>query len=324
MKYLNNIIYLFFISIVIFSCTKSTEPLSKEKNYNVNITYIEDDGINSFEPKDFIDIFDDDLSKLTYEILGYKIKYNLKNGTDDRSFYRANRSIILNNAYIFKRDFIDIRNIDYNVLENDIKNSLSNETSMHIKNMFGYDYGTPLEIIAKNIAPSYIESILSVWNSPVKSRNELLVGSRFMMYTALYWRIVAEEFEDSAIVIVNIPIAANYRGMSAKSIADGGFVDRIVVENNHIKPCKSIAVISIYNFLNSDMDNETIKKMFSYYIVQTMAMMFPKYDIDREEKHSIMSEVKGFDYFNWYSNIINFQLKTPYKTIKEYKDTIKR
>lgn len=324
MKYLNNVIYLIALSVIAFSCTKSTEPLNKEKNYNVNITYIEDDGINSFEPKDFIDIFDDDLSKLTYELLGYKIKYNLKNGTDDNYFYMANRKIILDNADVFKRDFIDIRNIDYDVLENDIINSLSNETSINIKKLFGYDYGTPLEVISKNIAPSYVESILSVWNSPVKNRNELLVGNRFMFYTALYWKIVAEEFEDSAIVLVNIPIAANYRGMSAKSIADGGFVDRIVIENNHIKPCKSVAVISIYNFLNSNMDNETIKKIFSYYIVQTMGMMFPKYDINEEEKHSIMSEVRGFDYFSWYSNIINFQLKTPYKTIKEYKDTIKK
>ncbi|MEI0602845.1 hypothetical protein R4K55_01395 [Brachyspira alvinipulli] len=324
MKYLNNVIYLIALSVIAFSCTKSTEPLNKEKNYNVNITYIEDDGINSFEPKDFIDIFDDDLSKLTYELLGYKIKYNLKNGTDDNYFYMANRKIILDNADVFKRDFIDIRNIDYDVLENDIINSLSNETSINIKKLFGYDYGTPLEVISKNIAPSYVESILSVWNSPVKNRNELLVGNRFMLYTALYWKIVAEEFEDSAIVLVNMPIAANYRGMSAKSIADGGFVDRIVIENNHIKPCKSVAVISIYNFLNSNMDNETIKKIFSYYVVQTMGMMFPKYDINEEEKHSIMSEVRGFDYFSWYSNIINFQLKTPYKTIKEYKDTIKK
>ena len=324
MKYLNNIIFLFFISLIIFSCTKSTEPLNKDKVYNVNITYIEDDGIISFEPKDFIDIFDSDLSELTYKLLGYKIKYTLKNGMTDKAFYRANRTTILNNSDLFKRDFIDIRNIDYDVLEKDIEFSLSNETSVNIKKFFGYDYGTPLKVISKNIAPSYVESILSIWNSPVKNRNELLVGNRFMIYTALYWRIIAEEFEDSAIVIVNMPITANYRGMSAKSIADGGFIDRLVVENNHIKPCKSTAIISIYQFLNSNLDNETIKKIFSYYVVQTIAMMFPKYDIHSEEKHSIMSEVNSFDYVNWYSNIVNFQLKTPYKTIKEYKDTIKK
>ena len=120
-----------------------------------------------------------------------------------------------------------------------------------------------------------------------------------------------------------MPLTSNYRGMSAKSIADGGFVDRIVCENNSIKPCKSISIISTYQFLTSGLNNEKLKDIFSYYIVQTIAMMFAKYDIHPDEKHSIMSEVNRFDYVNWYSNIINFQLKPPYKTIQYYKDTIK-
>ncbi len=309
--------------IFFLSCQKSNEPLNKNKLYSVNITYIEDDGIIGFKPGDFIDIFDDDLSKLTYDILGYKIKYNLKNGITDDKFYRDNRKIIINNSDIFKRDFIDIKNIDSNQLENDILYSLSNETSANIKRLFGYEYGTPLELIAKNIAPSYAQSILNVWNSPARGRNELLIGNKLFIFTSLYWRIVANEFKDSSIVIVNMPLTSNYRGMSAKSIADGGFVDRIVSENYNINPCKSIAIISTYQLLNSNIDNETLKKIFSYYIVQTIGMMFPKYDIHSEEKHSIMSEIGRFDYMNWYSNIINFQLKPPYKTIKEYKDTIK-
>ena len=309
--------------IFFLSCQKSNEPLNKNKLYSVNITYIEDDGIIGFKPGDFIDIFDDDLSKLTYDILGYKIKYNLKNGITDDKFYRDNRKIIINNSDIFKRDFIDIKNIDSNQLENDILYSLSNETSANIKRLFGYEYGTPLELIAKNIAPSYAQSILNVWNSPARGRNELLIGNKLFIFTSLYWRIVANEFKDSSIVIVNMPLTSNYRGMSAKSIADGGFVDRIVSENYNITPCKSIAIISTYQLLNSNIDNETLKKIFSYYIVQTIGMMFPKYDIHSEEKHSIMSEIGRFDYMNWYSNIINFQLKPPYKTIKEYKDTIK-
>ncbi|WP_300703379.1 hypothetical protein [uncultured Brachyspira sp.] len=321
MKYLNNIILLFFIFFL--SCQKSNEPLRKDKIYDVNITYIEDDGIIGFEPKDFIDIFDDDLSELTYNILGYKIKYNLKNGISAHKFYNDNRKIITDNSYIFRRDFIDIKNIDYEQLKKDILYSLSNETRINIKKLFGYEYGTHLNIIAENIAPSYRESILNVWKSPVKNRNELLVGSRLFIFTSLYWRAAASEFRDSSIIIVNMPLTANYRGMPAKYIADGGFADRIAAENYHIKPCKSVSIISTYQLLNSDIDNEIRKKIFSYYIVQTIAMMFPKYDMHTDEKHSIMSEIKGFDYADWYSNIVNFQLKTPYKTIKEYKDTIK-
>ena len=328
MKYLNNtfnIIYLFFIFLFLLlflSCQNSTEPLNKEKTYTVNITYIEDDAINSFSPRDFLDIFDDDLSKLTYDILGYNIKYNLKDGITDDEFYRANRKVINNNADIFKRDFIDIKNINYQELENDILYSLSNETRANIKKLFGYEYDTPLKTIAKNIAPSYVQSILNVWNTPVKNRAQLLDGNKFMLYTALYWRIIASEFKDSSIVIVNMPLTANYLSMSAKSISDGGFVDRLVLENNNVRPCKSIAVISTYTFLQSDADYETIKNMFAYYVIQTIGMMFPKYDVS-EDIHSIMSEVSRFDYVNWYSNIVNFQLKTPYKTIKEYKDNIR-
>lgn len=322
MKYLSNIIFLFLIFFL--SCHKSNEPLNKNKLYNVNITYIKDDDIVGFTPADFLDIFDDDLSKLTYDILGYNINYNLKNGIDNNKFYSDNRKIIIENADIFKRDFIDIKNIDYNQLEKDILYSLSNETSANIKKLFGYEYGTPLKLIAENIAPSYEQSILNVWNSPVNGRKELLDAERLFIFTSLYWRIVANEFKDSSIVIVNMPLTSNYRGMTAKSIADGGFVDRIVCENNNIKPCKSISIISTYQFLNSSLDNETLKTIFSYYIVQTIAMMFPKYDIHSDEKHSIMAEVNRFDYVNWYSNIINFQLKPPYKTIKSYKDTIKK
>ena len=321
MKYLSNIVFLFLIFFI--SCHESTEPLNKDKIYNVNITYVEDDNIIGFNPGDFLDIFDDDLSKLTYDILGYKIKYNLKDGIDNDKFYRDNRKVIIENSDLFKRDFIDIKNIDYNQLENDILYSLSNETSANIKKLFGYEYGTPLKTIAENIAPSYEQSILNVWNSPVKGRKELLDAKKLFIFTALYWRIVANEFRDSSIVIVNMPLTSNYRGMSAKSIADGGFVDRIVCENNSIRPCKSISIISTYQFLNSGIDNEKLKDIFSYYIVQTIAMMFAKFDIHSDEKHSIMSEVNRFDYVNWYSNIINFQLKPPYKTIKYYKDTIK-
>lgn len=304
------------------SCQKSNEPLKKNKIYNINITYIEDDGIIGFKPGDFLDIFDDDLSKLTYDILGYKIKYNLKNGISDKKFYSDNRKIMENNSDIFKKYFIDIKNIDYYQLESDILYSLSNETSFNIKKLFGYEYGTPLKVIAKNIAPSYKQSILSIWNSPVNGRNELLDANRLFIFTSLYWRIMANEFRDSSIVILNMPLTSNYKGMSSKSIADGGFVDRIVAENNNIKPCKAISILSTYQFFNLNIDNETLKKIFSYYIVQTIAMMFPKYDIHSEEKHSIMSEVNSFDYVTWYSNIVNFQLTAPYKTIKEYKDTI--
>ncbi|WP_300484465.1 hypothetical protein [uncultured Brachyspira sp.] len=323
MKYLSNILFFLLFLLILLSCHKSAEPLNKSKIYNVNITYIEDEGIIGFEAGDFLDIFDEDLSNLTYEILGYKIRYNLKNGIRDEKFYNNNREIILKNSDIFKQYFIDIKNTDLDVLEKYILYSLSNESRINIKKLFGYEYEVPLSLAAENIAPSYRQSVLNVWNSPVKGRSRLMLGDKLFIFTSLYWKIAANEFKDSSVIIINMPLTSNYIGMSAKSIADGGFIDRIVSENCSIKPCRSIAVISTYQLLNSGLDKETLKKIFSYYIVQTMAMMFPKYDIHSEEEHSIMSEVNRFDYLSWYSNIINFQLKPPYKTIKCYRDTIK-
>ena len=70
-------------------------------------------------------------------------------------------------------------------------------------------------------------------------------------------------------------------------------------------------------------DSKTLNDIFAYYILQTIAMMFNKYDIHTEEKHSIMSKVENFNYINWYNNIINYELRAPYKGLKYYKDSIK-
>ena len=64
--------------------------------------YIKDDNLPSFEPKDFINIFNNRLPFLTYQILGYKIKYNLAYGNSLNGFYSENRNIIRKNADIFK------------------------------------------------------------------------------------------------------------------------------------------------------------------------------------------------------------------------------
>ncbi len=93
------------------------------------------------------------------------------------------------------------------------------------------------------------------------------------------------------------------------------------MENKKIKPTKSLAVVSVYPLINGNLkyaDNQILLNIFEYYILQTVAMMFPKYDIHEFEKHSIMAEVKNFDYYNWFSNIINFDLREPYKTLKKF------
>ena len=205
--------------------------------------YIKDDNLPTFEPKDFINIFNNRLPFLTYQILGYKIKYNLAYGNSLNGFYRENRSIIRKNEIIFKD---------------------------------------------KKISD--------------------------IMHSTEYWKIIGNETEDYNMIIVNIPL-------NLKLNEKYEIIDRLVLENKKIKPTKSLAVVSVYPLINGNLkyaDNQILLNIFEYYILQTVAMMFPKYDIHEFEKHSIMAEVKNFDYYNWFSNIINFDLREPYKTLKKF------
>lgn len=333
-------IFLLTLIFILFSCNKTIKPLNKNKEYIVNITYVKDNSIVSLNPSDFFYIFNSKLPLLTYNILGYKIRYVLKEGISAEDFYKNNRKLLNNNIELFKRDYIDIKKTSNDVLaKNILYYSLSNETYSSLKTLFNYNSSaTSLEELASNIAPTFKQNILTLWNTPLQDRKKLLRDDIVAMYTAQYWRVIGSDLKDSKIdshiIIVNIPITANYKGADAKTISEGGFIDRLVLENENIENTKSLAVISTYPFLSNNklfasqrgvvkIDSKTLNDIFSYYMLQTVAMMFNKYDIHTEEKHSIMSEVKNFDYIDWYNNIINYELRAPYKGLKYYKDSIK-
>lgn len=333
-------IFLLILIFILFSCNKTIKPLNKNKEYIVNITYIKDNSIVSLNPSDFFYIFNSKLPLLTYNILGYKIKYVLKEGISAEDFYKNNRKLLNNNIELFKRDYIDIKKTSNDVLaKNILYYSLSNETYSSLKTLFNYNSSaTSLEELASNIAPTFKQNILTLWNTPLQDRKKLLRDDIVAMYTAQYWRVIGSDLKDSKIdshiIIVNIPITANYKGADAKAISEGGFIDRLVLENENIENTKSLAVISTYPFLSNNklfasqrgvvkIDSKTLNDIFSYYMLQTVAMMFNKYDIHTEEKHSIMSEVEKFNYIDWYNNIVNYELRAPYKGLKYYKDSIK-
>ena len=333
-------ILLFTLIFILFSCNKTIKPLNKNKEYIVNITYVKDNNIAALSPSDFFYIFNSKLPLLTYKLLGYKIKYVLKEGINAEDFYKNNRKLLNKNIELFKRDYIDIKKTSNGILaKNILYYSLSNETYGNLETLFNYDSTTTsLEELASNIAPTFKQNILTLWNTPLLDRKKLLRDDIVAMYTAQYWRVIGSALKDSKIdshiIIINMPITANYKGANAKAISEGGVVDRLVLENENIENTKSLAVISTYPFLSNNklfssqrgvvkIDSKTLNDIFSYYILQTIAMMFNKYDIHTEEKYSIMSEVKNFDYIDWYNNIINYELRAPYKGLKYYKDSIK-
>ncbi|WP_157150414.1 hypothetical protein [Brachyspira sp. SAP_772] len=333
-------IFLLTLIFILFSCNKPMKPLNKNKEYIVNITYVKDNNIAALNPSDFFYIFNSKLPLLTYNLLGYKIKYVLKEGINVEDFYKKNRKLLNNNIELFKKDYIDIKKTSNSVLaKNILYYSLSNETYGSLKTLFDYDSSTTsLEELASNIAPTFKQNILTLWNTPLQDRKKLLRDDIVAMYTAQYWRVIGSDLKDSKIdshlIIINMPITANYKGVDAKAISEGGVIDRLVLENENIENTKSLAVISTYPFLSNNklfssqrgvvkIDSRTLDDIFSYYMLQTVAMMFNKYDIHTEENHSIMSEVKNFNYIDWYNNIINYELRAPYKGLKYYKDSIK-
>ena len=333
-------IFLLTLIFILFSCNKTIKPLNKNKEYIVNITYVKDNNIAALNPSDFFYIFNSKLPLLTYKLLGYKIKYVLKEGINAEDFYKNNRKLLNKNIELFKRDYIDIKKTSNGILaKNILYYSLSNETYGNLETLFNYDSTTTsLEELSSNIAPTFKQNILTLWNTPLQDRKKLLRDDIVAMYTAQYWRVIGSALKDSKIdshlIIINMPITANYKGANAKAISEGGVVDRLVLENENIENTKSLAVISTYPFLSNNklfasqrgvvkIDSKTLNDIFSYYMLQTVAMMFNKYDIHTEEKHSIMSEVKNFDYIDWYNNIINYELRAPYKGLKYYKDSIK-
>ena len=251
-------IFLLTLIFILFSCNKTIKPLNKNKEYIVNITYVKDNSIVSLNPSDFFYIFNSKLPLLTYNILGYKIRYVLKEGISAEDFYKNNRKLLNNNIELFKRDYIDIKKTSNDVLaKNILYYSLSNETYSSLKTLFNYNSSaTSLEELASNIAPTFKQNILTLWNTPLQDRKKLLRDDIVAMYTAQYWRVIGSDLKDSKIdshiIIVNIPITANYKGADAKTISEGGFIDRLVLENENIENTKSLAVISTYPFLSNN------------------------------------------------------------------------
>lgn len=310
-----NKIYILIIIIFIASCSQRITPVKNNKTYTVNVLYIEDTDTTSLQPKTFLDIFKQLLPQITYNMLGYKIQYNLITSTSADSFYRQNRKKLKEVSKIIKKNYLNVNKLNENELNKYITKSLSEDTRYNIQRLFKSTNINQIANTKTKIIKNNINKVSKQLNIEKKD---------YLLYSDVYWKAILPEIEEIDIIVVNTPIVASSKNISVKNIADNGIIDRLVLYNENIMPTKAIAIVSIYPLLSNEiinkLDYKTVISMFSYYIVQTVAMLYPKYDIHEFENHSIMAEVKDFDYYTWYNNIINFELKQPYKTISEYKD----
>lgn len=323
-----------FLPIILFticSCSmnRPLKRMSSSRTYTIDIAYVEDEALPKLEPSVFFTIFNDRLPKLTKEILGYNIKFNLKVGMNTDSFYDNTRSIMRKESKRFKNENVDIGKEDITILSSLIYQTLLNEDPRRLDKLF-FRSTLDKRMIENIITPSIIQNIFTVWYSKALTRKQVLNNERQLMYFAEYWRIIASRYEDAHIIIVNVPLVATYHGMSSKAIAEGGFIDRLVVYNRKSKPMKAAAVLSIFPLLSNDkvflskrgeVTSSLVTDIFTYYTLQTVAMMMRRYDI-HDEPYSIMSEVSDFDYKTWYTNITTNPLREPYNVLDYYPDSL--
>ena len=318
------IIFYFFIFV---SCSEEYDMkvMPIDKKYTMDIAYIEDPALPSIDPAHFFTIFKDELPTLTKEILGYDIEYNLKTGMSDSDFYRRTRPIFRKNAQRISEEHIDITKTSEAAFSSILYGRLLEEDYSRITNIFNKNIDK--KTVERIIAPSIIDNIMTVWNTPLRARATVLNVNRYFMYTSLYWKIIASEYENASIIILNMPLADINKNISVKSMAEGGFVDRVIVYNENSKPSKATLVLSTYSFLSTDdffstkrsiKNTEVSVDILNYYILQSVAMMMKRYRVHENERYSIMAEVVDFDYNSWYKDLSSNPLREPYKLLEHY------
>lgn len=321
------IFIILFYFIISLSCSKKYDMkvMAIDEKYIMDITYIQDPALPSIDPAHFFTIFKDELPMLTKEILGYDIEYNLKTGMSDSDFYRRTRPIFRRNAKRISEEHIDITKISAAIFSSILYERLLEEDYSRITNVFKKNIDK--KTVENIIAPSIIGNIVTVWNTPLYNRSTVLNVNRYFMYTSLYWKIIASEYEDASIIIVNMPLVDTHKNISLKSMAEGGFVDRVIVYNKNSKPSKATLVLSTYSFLSTDdffltkrsiKNTEVAVDILNYYILQSVAMMMKRYRIHENERYSIMAEVVDFDYTSWYKDLSSNPLREPYKLLEHY------
>ena len=320
------VIILIILSIlVISSCKKNHVTIQNmDKAYIFDIVYVYDEYLNTFPADTFLYLFQYKIPYLTKEITGYNVQFNISLGISEKDFYNSAKLILKTNETTLKNSHLnkfDIKNDELNYL---IKSILSKEPPDRLYYLFN---STNIIEIVNKISKRNLNNIKSILNMKLPNREQLFQKKYPFINREFYWRMVCASYRSADIIIVNMPIVSFNKMMNVKGIADYGFIDRIIASNDK-RDLNVATVISTYPLLSNDslfnsirtkIDIDKQTDIFSYYMVQTLAMMLAGYDIVENEPNSIMNEIKGFNYNDWYSNIKNAnQLRQPYKTLKRF------
>lgn len=322
---MKKILIILLSTFVIISCSNNRiESKPKDRHYTIDVAYVYDEALPTFNSATFLYLFKYRIPYLTKKILGYDVFFNVKTGMTEKEFYNATKRVLRTNLTVLSNSHINIFDASDSELEKAFFYSISKEHEFRLDYLFGT---TNINVIVEQYLKKNTKNILSIYDMKLKSRERLFQNEYPLVNRSFYWAMIASSYRSADMVIVNIPIVSLDNKMDAKSIVDYGFVDRVVSDNRE-RDMGVSSVVTTYPLLSSDgffdtkrgnMDIEVQKEVFSYYIVQTIAMMLGGYGLLENEPNSIMNEVMGFQYKSWYNNIANIdELVAAYKLLRKY------
>ncbi len=318
------LVILLFTYFVISCSTNNIKSKPKDKHYIIDVVYVYDEALPTFDSSTFLYLFKYRIPYLTKQILGYDVLLNVKTGTTEKEFYNATKRVLRTNLTMLSESHINLFDTTYDELENAFYNSLSKEHPFRLGYLFAT---TNINTIVEKYLKKNIQNILSIYNMKLSKREKLFQNEYPLVNRSFYWAMIASSYRSADMIVINMPIVSLDNQMDVKGIADYGFVDRVVAKNRERSMGVS-SVVTTYPLISNDsffasiggnIDTNSQIEIFSYYMVQTIGMMLGGYDLLENEPSSIMNEVIDFEYKTWYDSIKNTDnLVAPYKLLRKY------
>ncbi len=310
----------------ITSCSKNDiKSKPKDKQYIIDVVYVYDEALPTFNSITFLNLFRHQIPYLAKQTLGYDVSFNTKMGMSEKEFYTSTKRILSTHASMIKDSYLNVFDIKQSELSEVFDNAAKRVHYSRLEHLF--DTANVPNIVDR-YGEKNIKNIISIYNMKLSKRDKLFQNEYPFVNRAFYWAMIAASYKNADMIVVNMPIVSLNKKMDVKSIADGGFVDRVVARNEErglgvnsvITTYPLLSNDSLFNSMRKNISQEDVQaEIFSYYIVQTIGIMLGGYDTLDNEAFSVMSEIESFQYETWYRNIKSVDKPVPpYKLSKEY------